>query len=200
MRHGITTLDDAGGSALFEPDRLDVVAVRIEQERRVVIRAVVGAQAGTAVVASTRFQPFRMKSIDLRATGCPQRHMRAGSLFTRRRVKPQRWCTAWAEACIGFVVRSQLMTERTLRRGVETHTGVELAHLQTDVIVHKDLQRTCEVDARQRWRGDLGESCDRADRRCARPAGSRAARHRPRDGRCARSSTGRQSRHRVRYR
>src|SRR5688500_13414204 len=117
---------------LLHADRFDVVAVRIDQERSVIVRAVIGAQAGTAVVASTGLQAIGVEAIDLRATHCPQCDMRPGRLFTRRSVEPQRGCAARTQTGAGVVARRQLVAERTERRGVETHARVDVLNLQTD--------------------------------------------------------------------
>src|SRR3546814_19511002 len=65
----------------LQTDRLDVVAVRIDQERGVVVRAVVLAQSRRAVIAAAGLQPGTMEIIDRRpAVGgeCQVHAARAG--------------------------------------------------------------------------------------------------------------------------
>ena len=55
--------------------RLDVVAVRIEHERRVIIRLITRADARCAVVRSARCQGLPVKRIDTRAVARDERNV-----------------------------------------------------------------------------------------------------------------------------
>ncbi len=62
---------------LSRADRFDVVAVGIEQEGGVVGGAVVGAQAGTAVVAAAGLETRRVEAVDGGPIGRAERDMHA---------------------------------------------------------------------------------------------------------------------------
>src|SRR6185369_15969841 len=57
-------------------NRLDIVAVGIDQERRIISRAVIGARPGAAIVAASGFQAFGMKLLDRRVVFGAERDMR----------------------------------------------------------------------------------------------------------------------------
>ena len=59
-------------------NRLDIVAVGIDQERRVIGRAVIGARSGAAIVAAAGFEAFGMKLLDRRMIPGAERDMRCG--------------------------------------------------------------------------------------------------------------------------
>ncbi len=63
-----------------EIDRLDIVAVGIGEEGRVIGRAVIGAQSCRAVVLATGLQPGSMEFLDRLAVGCCEGNMRTGPL------------------------------------------------------------------------------------------------------------------------
>src|SRR5690349_16386750 len=67
------------GWSLAQADGFDVVAVGIDEEGGVVARAVIGAQAGLAVVAPARVEPGAVKAVDRGALIGAEGDMRAGS-------------------------------------------------------------------------------------------------------------------------
>src|SRR6516162_6394793 len=52
------------------------------------------------------------------------------------------------EPCDGLVLRGDLVAERTERRGVEAHAGVEILNPEPDVIEHYDLLGLCRQGTR----------------------------------------------------
>jgi hypothetical protein len=60
-------------------DRLDVVAVGVDQERGEIGRAVIRARAGAAIVAASGAQPGGVKFLDRGMVGRAERQMRAGT-------------------------------------------------------------------------------------------------------------------------
>ena len=59
-------------------NRLDIVAVGIDQERGVIGRAVIGARAGAAIVAAAGFQALGVEFLDRGVIGCAECDMGAG--------------------------------------------------------------------------------------------------------------------------
>src|ERR1700759_4242905 len=68
-------------SFLGEANRLDIVAVGIDQKSGVVALAVIRPRAGAAVVSAAGLQPRRIKAIDAGAVLGAKRDMRAGVIF-----------------------------------------------------------------------------------------------------------------------
>src|SRR5579863_8545366 len=72
--------DGAGAACLcLGADRLDIVAVGIDQERGKIGRAVILARARCAIVAASGLQPLAMEFFDRGVIGRAERDMRAGS-------------------------------------------------------------------------------------------------------------------------
>src|SRR6185436_17815883 len=71
-----------------ETDRLDVVAIGVEQERGVVVRAVFAAQARLAVVATPVLQPLRVESRHRVAIAGNERQVRARADRAGMRIQP----------------------------------------------------------------------------------------------------------------
>ena len=65
--------NDAEG---LRTNRLDIVAVGINEKRCVISRAVVGARSGAAIVAAAGFQAFGVKLLDRRMILGAERDMR----------------------------------------------------------------------------------------------------------------------------
>src|SRR5258708_19797349 len=59
--------------------RLDIVAVGVGQESRVVSRAVIGARSGAAIVAAAGLEAFGVKFSDRGMVGRAERDVRAGA-------------------------------------------------------------------------------------------------------------------------
>src|SRR5436190_9448651 len=76
--------------SLQHAHRLDVVAVRIEKERAVVVGRVVRAQPRRAVVFRTRLEAGGVEAIHGVAAGRAQGYMAAGVLWISLRVQPER--------------------------------------------------------------------------------------------------------------
>src|SRR3954463_4977842 len=90
-------------------DRLDIVAVRIDQECGIIGRAVVCARAGAAIVAAAGAQARGMKFLDRGMVGRAERNMRAGADGLRAQIEPQRRRARGAETSAGFVAGTQLI-------------------------------------------------------------------------------------------
>ena len=56
--------NDGEASDVLRTNRLDIVAVGIDQERGVIGRAVIGARPGAAIVATAGFQAFGVELLD----------------------------------------------------------------------------------------------------------------------------------------
>src|SRR4051812_43680222 len=123
---------------LARADGFDVVAVGIEQERRVVRRAVVLAQPRTAVVAAARLDASPVEAIDRASVRCPERDVHAGVALSRG-IEPERRLSLRAEPGAGVVARADDVSESLQRLLVEADARVEVLHFQADVIEHGDL-------------------------------------------------------------
>ena len=62
---------------MLRADRLDIVAVGIDQERRIIGRAVVGPRAGAAIVAASGLDALCVKFLDGRVIGRAERDVGA---------------------------------------------------------------------------------------------------------------------------
>src|SRR5262249_18038607 len=78
-------------------DGLDVVAVRIDQECRIVCRAIVCARTGATIVATAGFQPVGMEGFDGVVIGCAKCHMRPAFRCIGQ-MQPQCRGVLWSEA------------------------------------------------------------------------------------------------------
>src|ERR1700722_15839695 len=134
---------------LLRTNRLDIVAVGVDQERGEIGRAVIGPRAGGAVVAAAGLGARAVKFPDRRMVRGAEGNVSARAGGSLVRIEPKRGFALGPEARAALIVRAQHVSERRQRRGVETHAGVEIFNLQSDVVVHDDLQwmraRTCAV-------------------------------------------------------
>src|SRR6266849_5360198 len=122
--------------ALSEANRFDVIAVRIEQERGIVRWAVVGPQAGSAVVAASRLQAFLVEAIDRGAVACAERNVDAASIGTLGGIEPQRRLALGTETRARIVARAKHEAEPRERGAVEAHARFQIFHLQANVVEH----------------------------------------------------------------
>src|SRR6266851_927661 len=76
--------------SLLRANRLDVVAVGINQERRIIGRAVVGPRAGAAIVAAAGLDAVRVEFLDRRVIGRAERDVGARWGRPLVRIKPER--------------------------------------------------------------------------------------------------------------
>jgi hypothetical protein len=83
---------------------LYVVPIRIDQERRVVLRAVIRPQSRRAIVATASFETRCMKLVHGSPSLRAKRDVGAGRSTTLRRVQPQRGLTLRTKSCAGFVL------------------------------------------------------------------------------------------------
>src|SRR3954465_13849733 len=81
-------------------NRLDIVAIGIDQKRRVVSRAVILARAGAAIVATAALQALAMECLDRIMIPSAKRDMRAIGLPPLVQVQPQRRRALRSEAGI----------------------------------------------------------------------------------------------------
>src|SRR5665647_228017 len=155
-------------------NRLDIVAVGIDQERGVVSGAVIGPRAGGAVVAAAGLHALGMEFLDRGVVGRAERDMGPGSRRPLLLKQPQGRFALGPEARVRILARAQHIAERCQGCRVEAHAGVEILNLQSDVVVHDDLRwkhvrttRGQETTIVSAGRAVLGKSC--ASR--ARPRG-----------------------------
>src|SRR3981189_779936 len=125
--------------AELRTNRLDIVAVWIDQERGEVGRAVVGAWPGATVIAASGLHALAVKFLDRRVIGRAERDVGASSGRSVMCIKPERRFAFGPETRTRVVARTQHISKRRQRRGVEAHAGVEIFNLQSDVVVHDDL-------------------------------------------------------------
>src|ERR1700731_1183535 len=71
-------------------NRLDIVAVGIDQERRKIGRAVVGPRAGATIVAATGLDAVWVKFPDRRVMGCAERDVGPRRSRPLVGIKPER--------------------------------------------------------------------------------------------------------------
>src|SRR5436853_6057891 len=83
-----------------EADRLDVMAVRIEQEGGVVAGTVIGAKARGAVVAPAGCQALGVEAIHGRAARRTESDVRGAAHGTLVRIQPQGRLALWTETGI----------------------------------------------------------------------------------------------------
>jgi len=69
-------------------NRLDVVAVGVDQERGEIARAVIGPRAGGAIVAASGLDAFAVEFLDRGMVRCAERDMRAGARLSLVQIKP----------------------------------------------------------------------------------------------------------------
>src|SRR5882757_7811878 len=120
-------------------NRLDIVAVGIDQERGEVGRAVVGAGPCATVIAASGLHALAVKFLDRRVIGRAERDVGASSGRSVMCIKPERRFALGPETRAAVVARTQHISERRQCRRVEAHAGVETFNLQSDVVVHDDL-------------------------------------------------------------
>src|SRR5215469_1242481 len=86
----VATADPHSIAASVQVHGLHVVAVGVEQERGVIVRTVVLAHAGGAVVAATCLEPFAMERIDRGTARGGERDVHQRMRQLRIRIQPQR--------------------------------------------------------------------------------------------------------------
>src|SRR3982751_3390161 len=111
--------------------RFDVIPVGIDEKRRVVGWTVVGAKARRAVVLAAGLDTRLVEAVDSAAILRCERDMRARTLATAF-VEPQRRRAFRAESA---AVANE--SERRERGFVEADAGIDVLHLQTDMVVHE---------------------------------------------------------------
>src|SRR6202045_1717171 len=110
-------------------NRLDIVAVGIDQERRIIGRAVVGPWAGASIVAASGLDAVSVKLPDRRVIGRAERDVGACRGRPVVGIKPERRLTLGPKAGARVIARTQDISERGERRRIETHAGVEILNL-----------------------------------------------------------------------
>src|SRR4051812_45920031 len=118
---------ESGSATRSRANRLDIVAVGIDQERGKIARAVVRAGAGAAIVAAAGFQAFGMKFLDRGVIFCAERDVGAGAGLAVMQMQPERGGALGAKTCARIVARTEHITERGKGGGIEAHAGVEIA-------------------------------------------------------------------------
>ena len=126
-------------------NRFDVVAVGIEDKRPIVIRMVMLARPGQAVVLSTRGERGGVKRVhDLPVGGgeCDvQRSVRLPHPYPEVRFAPDPESRALViDAIFGTKLHDQLISERRQSRGVEALRRRVVLGAQTNVIEHPALR------------------------------------------------------------
>src|ERR1700733_5444378 len=120
-------------------NRLDMIALGLDQERGEIGRAVIRPRTGSTVVTAAGFGAGAVEFPDRRMVRGAEGDMGACASRFFVRIKPQRGFALRPETRAALVVRAQHVSERRQRRGVEAHAGVEIFNLQSDVVVHDDL-------------------------------------------------------------
>src|SRR6266566_2043720 len=137
---------DDGGVCALRTNRLDIVAVGIDQERGEIARAVIGPRAGGAIVAASGLQSVGVKFLDRGVVGRAERDVRAGGGWPLVRIEPERRLALGAKTGAGSVARTQDESKRRQCRRVEAHAGVQIADFQSDMVVHDDLRSLCAFE------------------------------------------------------
>src|SRR5438874_1100680 len=114
-------------------NRLDIIAVRIDQERRVIGRAVILARTGAAIVAAAALQSFAVERLDRVVIAGTKCDVGAVGLAPLVQMQPERRFALRPEPGIAVAARAQDVAERRQNRGVEARGGVEVADAQSDV-------------------------------------------------------------------
>src|ERR1700722_20004950 len=120
-------------------NRLDIIAIGVDQERGEIGRAVIGPRTGSAVVTAAGFGARAVEFPDSRLVRRAKGDVGARAGGSLVRIKPQRGFALRSETRAALVVRAQHVSKRRQRCGVEAHAGVEIFNLQSDVVVHVDL-------------------------------------------------------------
>src|SRR5689334_22362706 len=97
-----TASSNTEAHTLTQAHRFDIVPVRVEQKRGVVRRAVVGAQARTAIVSPTGFETRCVEAIDCCMIGRSERDVYAARCALGL-VPPQRGRVLRAEPSAGLI-------------------------------------------------------------------------------------------------
>src|SRR3954471_24379581 len=124
-----------GWQLYLRANRLDIVAVRIDQKRRIISRAVILPCPGAAIVAAAGLQALGMEFRDRGMVRRAERDMRTGARALVQ-MQPERGFALGAEARAGIIARAQHKAERRERGGIEAHAGVEICDASSDVVVH----------------------------------------------------------------
>src|SRR5947209_11131864 len=130
--------------------RLDIVAVGVEQEGGEIARAVVLARTRAAIVAAAGLQALGVKFLDRIMVGRAEGDVGACTVAVLAGVEPQRRFALGPKACAAVVARAQHIAQGFQGGFVETHAGVELFDLQSDVVVHGDLRSSARGGAVRR--------------------------------------------------
>src|SRR4051812_4018811 len=160
-----------------ETHRLDVVPVGVEQEGGVVAVAVVRPRPGRPVVAAAALQALAMELLHALAVLRAEGDVGAGADGLVGLVEPERSSAGFAEAGVAVALAVEPIAQSTEHRLIEADAGLQIAHLDADVIEH-----VCKLlvddgkDARQRPRCGLGESCGRRGQRVGTPKARRRRR------------------------
>src|SRR5262249_55806340 len=113
---------------LSRTNRLDVVAVGVDQKRSIVGRAVIGARTGGAIVAAAGLHALGMELPDRGLIWCAERDMGAGVVWALVQMKPQSGLALGTKACAICVLRAQDKAKWRECRRIKTHGGVEVAY------------------------------------------------------------------------
>src|ERR1700716_3567136 len=133
--------DGLCGVLYLRANRLDIVAVGIDQERREIGRAVIGPRAGTPVVAASGLYALAVKFLDGSVIGRAERDVGACTGRAVTQIKPKRRLALGPKTRARVVARAQYVSERRQCCRVEAPAGIEISNFQSDVVVHDDLQQ-----------------------------------------------------------
>src|SRR5262249_3600320 len=120
----------------LEAYRLDVVAVRVEQKRGVIVRTVVLAQSRSTVVTPAGLKPGAVEGVDGRARAGREREMHGRDGCGACAEPEPRGAAGGPDADAPLVAREHRVPELLQCRAVELRAALEIADLETDVIVH----------------------------------------------------------------
>ena len=121
---------------LPEADRLDVVAIRIDQKRGVVVGSIVCSDARTSLVSPAGLQSDFMKPVNGSAFRRSERHVDSRTGFPLGEVDPKARLTGRTKACAGFVLGVEDVSEDSQNSAIEANAGLDGNNLQANVVVH----------------------------------------------------------------
>src|SRR3569623_3149608 len=109
-------------------NRLDIVAVGVEQKRSEVGRAVILACSGAASVAAAGLEALAVEVFHGVVVLGAESDMDAVGLAALVEMQPERRRALGPEAGIAVAARAQAVAERGQHGGVEAHAGVEVGN------------------------------------------------------------------------
>src|SRR5262245_63474385 len=114
-------------------------AIGVDQERRVIGRAVVLARTGAAIVAAAALQALAVKLFHGVVVLGAEGDVGAVRFPSLVQMQPERRLALRAKAGIAVAAGAEHEAERSEHGGVEARAGVEIGNADSDVVVHGRL-------------------------------------------------------------